>query len=72
MAAVKVSMEAFGILKMLGSSLKHATCATSSSPDDESTGPTVVGILFFIVRLNTRVLFLFVISNALVKGGVKL
>lgn len=72
LAAVKVSLEESGEFKMLGWGLKRAMCATSSTTDAESTGLTVVGILLFVVSVNTRVCFVWVISHAIVNGKVKL
>lgn len=75
LAAGGVSFEESGHVKMLGSSLKHATCATSSSTDAESSGPTVVlhSILCsFVVSVNTRAFSARVKPYAVIQGGVNL
>lgn len=71
-AAVPLSLAAPGEFNMLGLSFKQTMCAAAADTDSESTRLTVVGIMFFVVSMSTRVYFLWMLGFSITQEAVKL
>lgn len=73
LAAVKESLSEPSEFNMLGWGLKRALSATpASSTDAYNGGPTVAGIVFFVICMNTRIYFVWVVCIAIKEGEVTL
>lgn len=72
LAAVQVSLSNPSACNILGWGFKRAICATSGVPDAEAARPTVAGIFLFVLTLNTRVYFGWVVCHTIKHDVVRL